>query len=253
MSKARRITFITVCTLSIILFIGLGVWQIQRMQWKARIIEQSISALTANPVTITDIYGGMENGYDIDRLRISLTGKYLHNLERYVYTPTPKGIGYQVITPFVDETGVLVFIDRGWVPEALKDPEVRKPARQPENSITITGITRVHPVMVTWFLADADLANKVWYWYDPITMAYSLPSGVGEAADGQLPLISPVFLQLEPKGEPGTGKWPEIGPVYPDLPNNHLIYAMTWLSLALVTLVMLGVFIRSERRKRAKK
>ena len=256
MTKARRIIFVSFSSLMIITLIALGAWQLQRMQWKARIIEQSISALTAKPVTINDIYAGIEYGYDIDRLRIRLKGAYRHDLERYVYTPTKKGIGYQVITPFVDETGFLVFVDRGWVPEAYKDPKVRKAtkqsARKPENNITITGITRVHAVKLTWFLADADLTNNVWYWYDPMTMANSLPSGVGETADGQLPLISPVFLQLEPKGEPGEALWPEILPIDVNLPNNHLNYAITWFLLALIIFVMLLVFLRSERRKRAK-
>ncbi len=250
MTKSRRILFVVFSILVILVLTALGAWQLQRMKWKARVIEQSISALTAEPVAINDIFAGIEYGFDVDRLRIRLKGKYRHDLERYVYTPTKRGIGYQVVTPFIDDTGFLVFVDRGWVPEKFKDPKARKPARQPENDITITGISRVHPVKLKWFLADPDFANNVWYWYDPDTLAKSMPSGIGETADGQLPLISPVFVQLEPKGEPGDGQWPEIPPADTDLPNNHLKYAITWFSLAAILFVMLLVFLRTQKVKR---
>jgi len=252
MTKTRRIVFIVICILAIAVLAGLGVWQVQRMQWKARVIEQSVAALTAEPVTINDIYAGIEYGYDVDRLRIRLNGSYRHDLERFVYTPTKRGIGYRVLTPFVDDTGFLVFVDRGWIPENLKDAKSRKQARQPENRITITGITRVHPVSLTWFLADPDLTNNVWYWYNPQSMALSLPGGVGQTADGQLPLISPVFVQLEPEGEPGQGRWPKISPINEDIQNNHLVYAITWFSMAIIILVMLILFLRTQKATRSK-
>ncbi len=251
MTKGRRIGFIAFSLLMIVCLVALGAWQLQRMQWKAQLIEQSKSALTAKPVSINDITAGIEYGFSVDWLRIELTGSYRHDLERYIYSPTKAGIGYQIITPFIDDAGILVFVDRGWVPATAKDLANRQPARQPENKIVITGVTRLHIPGTTLFQAQADRVNNVWYWYDRETLATSLPTGTGETTDGQLPIISPVFVQLEPNGEPGVGEWPKIGPVKIELPNNHLHYAITWLSLALITLVMLIIFLRANRKTKA--
>ena len=252
MTKSRRTGFTIFALAMIISLLGLGTWQLQRLQWKLGLIKQTQAALTANPVSINDITAGIEYGYDVDRLRIRLTGSYRHDLERYVYSPAKAGLGYKVLTPFIDDTGVLVFVDRGWVPLKAKDPATRQSPRQPKGKITITGITRLHNPGLTIFQADADTKNNVWYWYDRETLAASLPAGVGETADGQLPIISPVFVQLEPGGEPGTGKLPIISPIKVDLPNNHLQYAITWYAMALIMSITLLVFLRTERSKNNK-
>jgi len=247
MTKARRTGFIIFSLLLVAFLVALGSWQIHRMQWKRQLISQSTAAVTAKPVSINDIAAGIEYGYGVDWLRIKLTGTYRHDLERYTYAPGKAGPGYQVITPFLDDSGFLVFVDRGWISDKAKDPKSRKNARQSENTITITGITRLHEPSMTVFLPDADTDNNVWYWYDRKTLAASLPAGIGQTADGQSPIISPVFVQLEPKGEPGAGIWPKIGPVKTDLPDNHLQYAFTWFSLAVFMCIMLVVFLRANK------
>jgi len=250
MTRSRRIGFIVFSGVMIISLLALAGWQVQRMQWKSRLIEQSISALTAKPVTINDITAGIEYGFDVDWLRVRLTGTYRHDLERYYYRPTKQGIGYQVITPFIEDSGFIVFVDRGWVSEAAKDPKTRKSARQPENKITITGVSRVHASGLALFQADPDTANNVWYWYDLTTLTKSLPPNLGETTaeenGGQLPIVSPVFVQLEPKGEPGEGAWPKIEPVKLGLANNHKQYAITWFLLGIIMMLMLILFLRKK-------
>lgn len=251
MTKRRRILFVLISCVMIASLAALGIWQLKRMQWKDQLIAQISTTLTAKPVSINDITAGIEYGYDVDWLRIKLTGTYLHNLERYVYAPGKAGIGYQVITPFIEKSGSLVFVDRGWVSEAQKNQKTRQPKRQPEGTINLIGVTRVHQANMTLFQADADLASKTWYWYDLETMAADLPAGVGQTPDGQLPVISPVFMQIEPGGEAGTGDWPKIPPVKLELPNNHFQYAITWLSLAVIVFGMMIVFLKKQKPQEA--
>lgn len=247
MTERRRNGFLVFIALMVLVLIGLGTWQLQRLDWKKDLIRQSQAAITAKPVSMNDITAGIEHGYQVDWLRISLTGHFRHDLQRYLYKPTKQGLGYQVITPFIDTAGYVVFVERGWIPKALKasaDPET---IRKPQGKITITGITRLHDPGFKLFLADRDVKNNIWYWYDVKTMAASLPAGLGEKPDGSLPVISAVFVQLEPGGEPGEQKYPLIKPVRLELPNNHLQYALTWFGLALV-MTVLGVYFYRTRR-----
>jgi len=248
MSKGRRTAFIIFSLFLIACLVALGSWQIQRMQWKRQLITNSKAAVTAKPVSANDIAAGAEYGYDVDWLRIRLSGSYRHDLERYIYAPGKAGLGYQVITPFIDDSGFLLFVDRGWVSVANKNPKTRKNLRQPEGKITIIGITRLHEPGLTLFLPAADTGKNVWYWYDRQTLAASLPAGIGKSADGQLPIISPVFVQLEPGGEPGEGVWPKVAAVEINLPDNHLQYAITWFTLALFMLAMLVIFLRANKK-----
>lgn len=249
MANLRRKGFYAFCLLMAMVMTAMGIWQLQRLQWKQNLIAASQKAITAKPITINDITAGIEHGYDVDWLRVRLTGTYRHDLERYIYKPGKAGLGYQVLTPFIEDSGFIVFVDRGWITAKAKQLRPAPGARGPQGMVTVTGISRLHNPGLKLFLADADVKNNIWYWYDRETLAASLPAGLGEKADGSLPIISPVFMQLEPGGEPKTQNAPRVPPIKVDLPNHHQQYAITWFALALVMLVMLFVFYRSQKAK----
>jgi surfeit locus 1 family protein len=253
MTKARKIGLLVFATLLMAILLGLGAWQLQRLQWKENLIAQSKSAVNAKPVSLTDIEAGLENGYDVNLLRVRMTGIYHHDLERYVYRSNGKKPGFHVVTPFIEETGYVVLVDRGWVNEKNRLPKDRQDARKPEGKINITGITRVHATGLKMFLPDADRKKNIWYWYDRNGLAQSYPEGLGQSADGQMAITAALFLQVEPGGEPGNGLWPQIPPVEIKLTNNHLQYAITWFALALALLVMGILFFQSGREKKTTK
>ncbi len=64
----RSWPIIVASLMGILLLVGLGSWQVLRLQWKLDLIEKRSSSLTGNPVTIYDIEAGMEHGYDVDRI-----------------------------------------------------------------------------------------------------------------------------------------------------------------------------------------
>jgi len=249
MIKARRIGFLIFATLLFTVLVGLAVWQLQRLQWKNDLIEQSRNAVTAKPVSITDIEAGQEYGFNVNFLRAQLNGYYRHDLERYIYRSNKSKPGYHIVTPFIEDKGYIVFVDRGWVPQKQRLPKDRPNSRKPEGKITITGVTRSHATGLKLFLPDPDMTKKIWYWYDRESIAKSLPAGLGAMSDGQQAIVSAMFFQLEPKGEPGAGNLPKILPVTIKLTNNHLQYAITWFALAFILLVMTIYFIRSSKRK----
>ena len=110
---------VVAAVIGILLLVGLGSWQVLRLQWKLDLIEKRESSLTGNPVTIYDIEAGMEHGYDVDFLRVRLTGRYRHEATRYVYRARGKRPGFQVITPFIDKSGFIVFVDRGFIDQRM--------------------------------------------------------------------------------------------------------------------------------------
>ena len=49
---------------------------------------------------------------------------------------------------------------------------------------------------------------------------------------------------------PAVGGFPQVGALQPSFPNNHLGYAITWYGLALVLVVIFGVWAAGRRRGR---
>lgn len=233
----------------IALLLGLGSWQVMRLQWKLDLIEKRSSSLTGNPVTIYDIEAGMEHGYDVDFLRVRLNGSYRHHATRHVYRARGDRPGYQVITPFVDKSGFVVFVDRGFIDQRMLKVPIAGDTRQPEGELTITGVTRNRASDRNMFSPEADTDAGIWYWYDLVGISASMPSNLLDGYEGPEPITSAMFVQLEPGGEPGTGQWPDPEDLKVELPNNHLQYAFTWYSLAFVLAVMSWLFIRKRRRE----
>ncbi len=244
--RSNRAVIITTA-ICVALLLALGTWQVFRLQWKQQLIESREAALTANPVTMADIEAGIEHGYDVDFLKVRMTGEYRHDATRYVYRPRGKRPGVQVITPFIDRTGFVVLTDRGFIDEAQIGSA--QGMRLPEGEITITGITRNRAGDRNLFSPEPDLARNVWYWYDLPAIAASLPEDVSADVAGQPPITASVFVQAEPGTEPGEEKSPEPEDLKVELPNNHLQYALTWYYLALVLMVMSWLFIRRRRRE----
>ena len=231
------------------MLLGLGTWQVFRLQWKQQLIEARASSIVANPVAMSDIEAGIEHGYDVDFLRVRMTGNYVHDEARYVYRPRGKRAGFQVITPFIEKSGFVVLVDRGFIDEATLGNTTGW--RKPAGEVTVTGISRVRSGDRNMFSPEADLARKVWYWYDLPGIAASLPGAMPGMATEPPPIMASVFVQAEPGGEPGEENLPLVEDLKVELPNNHLQYALTWYSLAIVLAVMSWLFVRRRRQDEA--
>ena len=100
------------------MLLALGTWQVLRLQWKERLIEARAGALTANPVTMADIEAGIEHGYDVDFLKVRMTGDTVMTPPATSTVRVASAPALQVITPFIDRTGFVVLGDRGFIDEA---------------------------------------------------------------------------------------------------------------------------------------
>jgi surfeit locus 1 family protein len=211
--------------------IGLGVWQLERKAWKENLIEAIGRKLAAAPV-------GLPPATEWARLdraewefrRVRFAGEFRNDQEALVYTSgstlraDTSGPGYWVFAPAGTRDG-LVPVDRGFVPLDRKDLATRA-AGQLSGSLDILGVLR-WPDPRSWFTPNDDPAKNIWFVRDAIAIA-------AEKGWGPVP---PFYVEQEAPAPPGG--LPVPGKLKPDLPNNHLQYAITWFGLAAV---LAGVF-----------
>ena len=218
--------------------IGLGVWQLKRLECKQGLIAQIEARTKGPPITLEDAVALAGEGRDPSYYRVRVDGRFHHAKELYLYAVSEGRVGWHVITPLETEDGDVVLVDRGFVPDELKDPSARA-LGQVENVVTVTGIVRT-PETQTVFTPDNEPKVNRWFWRDLAGMARSMfPGGTTE--------VAPFFLEADKSEFPGG--WPEGGQTRLEIPNNHLQYAITWFLLAAGLLIVYGLYVRSLYRR----
>lgn len=227
----------------IAMLIGLGVWQLQRLEWKQGLIAQIETRAGSTPITLDEALALARKGEDPSYYRVRIEGRFDHAHERHLYAISNGKPGWRVITPLQTPDGELVLVDRGFVPEALKDPSSR-PLGQIGGSVTVTGLVR-KPGGPGIFIPDNEPATNRWFWTDLHALVESMFPG----ATMEPP---PFFLEAEKSDVPGG--WPKGGQTELEIPNNHLQYALTWFALALCLIVVYAVYVwgHLSNRSRAK-
>ncbi len=215
------------------LLIGLGVWQVQRLHWKLDLIARVESRISDPAVPLDDALAhGLANA---EWRRVSVNGTFQNDKELYLFAPSNAGQpGYHVVTPLVLEGGSAVLIDRGFVPEDLKNPQAR-PKGQLEGDITVTGVLRLSEAPGL-FTPAPDQAKRILYVKD-------IP-GMAQAAGVRL--RAPILIEAD--DTPNPGEYPKGGQTRVDFPNNHLQYAITWFGLALALIVIYLLYHRKQGR-----
>ncbi len=213
--------------------VGLGFWQLQRLQWKEGLIAKIEARTKAPPIGLEDAAATAAQGEDPSYYRVRVSGRFDHAKERYLFALSDEGrAGWHVITPLTTEDGETVLIDRGFVPDHLKDPALRAEGEL-EGVVAVTGLVRL-PDRQGAFTPDNEPEANRWFWRDKDALARSM-------LPGESVRVAPFFLEAE-KGE-APGGWPEGGQTRLDLPNNHLQYAITWFLLAAALLGVYGAYV----------
>ncbi|HUO91693.1 MAG TPA: SURF1 family protein [Rhizomicrobium sp.] len=216
-----------------LMLIGLGVWQLERLQWKLGLIAEMNDHLGAPPLSLDDILKRAPQ--DAQYRRVALDGHFENDHEAYVFAATDNGLSaYHVVTPFVLDDGRTLLVDRGIVPPALRDPETRR-AGLLTGEQRIVGVWRkTDPPGV--FTPAPDLKNRVWYSRNVTDIARAL----------HIRLAAPVIVEADATAVPGG--WPKGGQTVVNLPNDHLQYALTWFLMAGALLVIYLAYHRARGR-----
>jgi surfeit locus 1 family protein len=216
-----------------VILVGLGVWQLERLQWKLGLIAEMNAHLNAAPISVDEILKLAPK--DAQYRRVALDGHFENGREAYVFTATDNGLAaYHVVTPFALDDGRLLFIDRGIVPPELRDPQKRR-AGLLTGAQHVVGVWRT-PDRPGFFTPAADLKNHVWYSHDIWGMATAL----------RIAPAAPVIVEAD--ATPNPGGWPRGGQTVVSLPNDHLQYALTWFLLAGALLVIYFAYHRAQGR-----
>ncbi len=244
--NARLLAPAVATILAAALLIGLGTWQMQRKVWKEALLAEMSTRSALPPIDPGLRLWSNGAGRPPPFTRVTLTGKFLHDKERYWFADGRLGSGFHVFSPLVLDAGSrpnsppsVVWINRGYVPAKLKDSATRA-AGQPDGSTQVIGVVRAVGERNS-FTPPNDIARNIWFWRD-------LPAL--DASAGFTPAtadVAPVMVDAEPLPA-NPGGWPEGQSGDIKLPNRHLEYALTWFGLAAT---VIGVFLAFARGRMA--
>jgi surfeit locus 1 family protein len=229
----RRGLFSGLLVAAMALFIGLGVWQVQRRTWKLNLIatvESRVHA-PAQPAPGPAVWRGFAadaQAYD----HVQIAGQWLGDRTTLVQALTELGGGFWLVTPLRTESGWIVLVNRGFVPFE-RELATKTGAAAPAGKVTITGLLRpTEPG--GGFLRSNDPAHDQWFSRDVAAIAAA--RGIDSAA--------PYFIDADATANPGG--YPVGGLTVIAFRNAHLVYALTWFSLAVLSVAGLWILHRGR-------
>lgn len=167
--------------------------------------------------------GPLADGYDdADRFRrLVVSGTWIPSEQLFVRKQVVNGsVGFGVVTPFMSDTGDVVFVQRGWSAEPSAD--------QPESgAATIT--VRVQAVQPSGPMRPADLPQGQVNWIDPTELAAGKPH-----ADAVFDLIDPTDATLIAIPAPEQSSGPHVG------------YTIHWILIGIAAVIIYVRLVRSE-------
>ena len=216
----RLVFFVLIGLGGAAILVSLGVWQMQRLAWKEGVLANIETRIAAEPVSLPANPDPEADAY----LPVEVTGTLGASYLQVLVSKKNAGAGYRIIRPmFLDNGDVLV--DLGFV--ATADAGGLKFEEGPP--LTIVGNLQ-WPQEVDKFTPEPDFENNIWFARDVEAMAEALNT-------------RPILVVRREAPQLG-------GPLSPmpvdtaAIPNDHLQYAITWFSLALIWVVMTFFFLR---------
>lgn len=203
------------------ILIWLGTWQVQRLSWKQDVLADINARIAAAPVPLP-----VAPDPDADQyLPVRATGDLVGLSIRVLVSQKNIGAGYRMISAF-ETDGRRILVDRGFV-RVGKEGGV-----QAAQQVTIIG--NLHwPDEIDSYTPAPDLAKNLWFAREVGALAETLGT-------------EPLLLVARYSDEGGTNVTP-LPVSITGIPNDHLNYAITWYSLALVWLAMSGMLIWRNR------
>ncbi|MEM6550069.1 MAG: SURF1 family protein [Pseudomonadota bacterium] len=223
---------LSLCLAVFLSLIGLGNWQLRRLEWKTALIEAVDTRAYGNSVPApTTPVRAETHAY----LRVAVSGRFQHERSQRVKAVTELGPGHWLMTPLTAEDGIF-WVNRGFLPAGLQDTA----RTEPHGQVTVTGLLRIAEPGGT-FLERNRPDQKRWVSRD--VEAMSRTAGIRGAA--------PYFIDADHTGTQGT--WPRGGLTVVTFRNNHLSYALTWYAMAVLLLTGMIYVVIERLRSRSPK
>ncbi|OUD08899.1 hypothetical protein BVC71_09255 [Marivivens niveibacter] len=215
----RRYLFVILLGIpGLAVLLGLGVWQMQRLDWKQDILAEMESRIAARPVELP-----MNPSEDMDEyLAVRLTGTPTGDELHVLSSGTAAGTGYRVISAWHTDMGRRIMVDMGIMP---LDRKRLNPDIVTQN---ITG-NLLWPNDAADKSPAPDLENNLWFARDAAAMAEVLQA-------------EPFMVVLRDSDNPDR-RITMVPVDTSNIKNDHREYAITWFLLALVWAAMTGYFV----------
>ena len=205
------------------ILIYLGAWQVQRLSWKESVLAEINARISDDPVPMPSWADPEDDLYLPVQASGIITDEEIHVL----VSVKQRGAGYRVISAF-ETDGRRLLLDRGFIPLEAKDT-MRTPVEA-----TITG--NLHwPNEIDSFTPETDTDRDIWFARDVEAMADALQT-------------EPHLIILRTTSEPIPAADP-LPISSAGIPNDHLQYAITWFSLAVIWFVMTLYLLWRIRRR----
>lgn len=216
---------------TLILLTSFGFWQLERLKQKEEIIAIIDHNFNSPAIALPEEIGDSKKWI---AKKFLLKGQYIEGKEIHLVSNRNREFGYQLISPFLLEDGRTILVNRGWVPSEQKLQENRPETFMSQEEQSIEAIALIiEPKGM--FVPDNDLKDNIWFWlnikqiqeFTSITefvpMIFILPK-----------IIDDKTLPLEIGGELV-------------IRNDHLQYAITWFSLAFISVIFYLLYMRKNR------
>lgn len=227
----------------VVILAALGTWQVKRLAWKQGLIARVAERLTAPALPLppaADIVDAPDAAFEYRH--VAIAGALDGSREFHVFGSVPKtdgagGPGWFVLAPLTLADGTVLFLNRGHVPDAAKDPAAR-PAGRLSGAISVTGVLRGRDGR-NWFTPADEPDRNRYFVRDPAVFARDLDLDPAK--------VYPVTVDLDGRFAP-PGGLPRPGETQVTFTNNHLGYAITWYGLMLTAIGVGAVFLRGRWR-----
>ncbi|MBX5463327.1 MAG: SURF1 family protein [Steroidobacteraceae bacterium] len=233
----RRWTPVVLSLLGAVGLSALGVWQLQRLEWKLALIDRVEARVHAAPVPAPGpAQWPALNRENAEYLRVRVEGRFLPGRETLVQAVTERGGGFWVMAPLQTNQGFVVLVNRGFVPPEQRDDPA---SRMQTGPVSITGLVRMTEPGGAFLRKNAPEENR---WYSRDVAAITHAQGIQGA-------IAPYFIDAE--ADPAAdARMPVGGLTVIKFHNSHLQYAITWFALALMVAVFGVRILRHEQHRR---
>ena len=204
------------------ILLGLGFWQVSRLAQKEAYLADLEARIAAAPVALP-----ATPNPEADRfLPVITTGTFDGQALNVLVSRKQIGAGVRLIAAFTTDTGRRILVDRGFVAEADRGADHAATANE------VTG--NLHwPDEVDSYTPAPDATTGLWFARDVPAMAAALNT-------------DPVLVVA--RSDTGGGV-EALAVDTSGTPNDHLQYAITWFSLAVVWAGMTALFLWRIRRR----
>lgn len=226
-------------------FIGLGTWQIFRLQWKLDLIAAVGQRVHASAVAAPAQADWAAVSKQADEYRhVSVHGRWLEGADTLVQATTNLGSGFWLLSPLCRDDGSIVLVNRGFVTPQRPRPVVSaSPACTTgagAGEVSVTGLLRLSEPG-GGFLRDNDPRADRWFSRDIAAIA-------AKRRLAPLAPVAPYFIDREASATPPAPDQPVGGLTVLSFTNNHLVYALTWFGMAAMSLFALWLLLRRGAR-----